>query len=164
MLQNIRKVLTIVPYPFILIILWGIFGYIWYHYTDISILFWNHGKIYASIDILFSWIMNIIFPLFLVWILYKTLRFGKKSHKKWSTFFWSLGGVIGTIISWSTCCSASLLTYFWLTTIIVQFPFIESNLLAIKIIGTVVLIIAFYDTYKNLENCTLKSKRIENTK
>lgn len=164
MFQNIRKILITFPYPLFLIVLWGIFGYIWYTYTDISILFWNHGKLYASIDILFSWIMNIVFPFFLLWIIYKTLRFWKKSHKKGSTFLGSIGWIIGTIISWSTCCSASLLTYFWLTTIIVQFPLIEENLLAIKIIGTIVLVIAAYDTFKNLENCTLKPKKIGNTK
>lgn len=164
MFQNIRKLLITFPYPLFLILLWGIFGYIWYTYTDISILFWNHGKLYASIDILFSWIMNIVFPFFLLWIIYKTLRFWKKSHKKGSTFLGSIGWIIGTIISWSTCCSASLLTYFWLTTIIVQFPLIEENLLAIKIIGTLVLIIAAYDTFKNLENCSLKPKKTGNMK
>ncbi len=67
----------------------------------------------------------------------------------------TLGGTIGTIVSWSSCCGLTLASYFGLLPLMNILPY---SGLEIKIIGTLGLLYALYDILKNLETCTWKKK------
>ena len=155
MFQNFLFLFRKIPYIIGFFILSISLSIIWYFTTDFWFLIGNNGLMSAYLDITLSLIMIGIFPIFLLWILYKSLLFGRKnSHKK--NIIWGIGWMIGTILSWCTCCSASLITYLWLTGFIVQFPIIEHNLLLIKGIWTLLMILACIDVLKNLQSCKMQ--------
>ena len=131
----------------LLVLLWG---YIWWTFTDIRVMFGNYGKIHTYTDIFLSIIMILGFPLFIVWILYKWLQFWHRENFHHRTGIGTIGGVIGTILSGCSCCGLTLASYFGLLPLMGFLPY---DGLEIKILGTLGLLWALWDTYKNLEVC-----------
>jgi len=141
---------------------------IWWYFTDSRIMLGNYGKIHTYTDIGLSIIMIVGFPLFLVALSYKGMRFWntKQQTKKISqlqekipisktNILGTLGGTIGTIVSWSSCCGLTLASYFGLLPLMNLLPY---SGLEIKILWTLGLLYALYDILKNLETCTWKKK------
>lgn len=60
---------------------------------------------------------------------------------------------MGTILSGCSCCGLTLASYFGLLPLMSFLPY---SGLEIKILGTLGLLWALYDTYKNLETCRVK--------
>ncbi|MDD2693766.1 MAG: hypothetical protein PHY14_02440 [Candidatus Gracilibacteria bacterium] len=139
---------------FIILVLIG-FG-IWWYFTDIAIMFGNYGKTHTYIDISLSVVMILGFPLFLIGILYKGMLFGHRENLHHKTGIGTLSGIIGTIISGSSCCGLTLASYFGLLPLMSMLPY---SGLEIKILGTAGLLWAIQDTYKNLEVCRVGKKK-----
>lgn len=49
---------------------------VWWQYTNIRIMFGNYGNVHTSLDIAFSVMIILGFPLFLIALYYKSLKFG----------------------------------------------------------------------------------------
>jgi hypothetical protein len=141
---------------------------IWWYFTDTRSMLGNYGKIHTYIDVGLSIIMIVGFPLFLVALSHKGMLFWntKQQTKKISqlqektsfsktNILGTLGGTIGTILSWSSCCGLTLASYFGLIPLMNILPY---SGLEIKILGTLGLLYALYDILKNLETCTWKKK------
>lgn len=155
MLPNLQKPFrnTALIFTFIfLVILWG---YIWWTFTDIRVMFGNYGAIHTYTDITLSLLMIIGFPLFLIGMLYKWLKFGHKENLHHKSWIGTVGGIIGTILSGCSCCGLTLASYFWLLPLMNLLPY---DGLEIKVLGTLGLLWALHDTYRNLEVCRMPKK------
>lgn len=95
---------------FIALILLG--AYLWWHFTDIAIMFGNYGKARTSLDISLSLMMIVGFPLFIIGILYKGYAFGYQENLHPQTGIGTIGGIMGVILSGCSCCGLTLASYF----------------------------------------------------
>jgi hypothetical protein len=155
MLSNLRKPFSNWYLILIFLLLVMLWGYLWWTFTDVEIMFGNYGKIHTGIDIVLSSIMIIGFPLFIIGIIYKWLMFGQRENLHHKTGIGTVGGIIGTILSGCSCCGLTLASYFGLLPLMNLLPY---DGLEIKIIGTIGLLWALHDTYKNLEVCRMPKK------
>lgn len=126
---------------------------IWWYFTDVRIMLGNYGKPFTYTDVGLSMLMVVGFPLFLVGILYKWLRFWHRENLDTKTGIGTISGLIGTILSGCSCCGLTLASYFGLLPLMSFLPY---SGLEIKILGTIGLLWAIRDTYKNLETCRVK--------
>lgn len=79
--------------------------------------------------------------------------FGHKENLHHKTGIGAISGVIGTILSGCSCCGLTLASYFGLLPLMNLLPY---SGLEIKILGTIGLLWAIWDTYRNLEVCRVK--------
>jgi hypothetical protein len=79
--------------------------------------------------------------------------FGHAENLHHKTGVGTIGGIIGTILSGCSCCGLTLASYFGLLPLMNLLPY---DGLEIKILGTLGLLWAIWDTYKNLEVCQVK--------
>ena len=107
MFTNLKLIFSQKKYIFGYIALVLFFGALWWYFTDIKLMFGNYGAVQASIDTAASIINIFLFSLFIIAWIFRSIMFGKLSHKGDSTGF--LGGIIGVLISGSICCGSSLL-------------------------------------------------------
>jgi membrane protease YdiL (CAAX protease family) len=126
---------------------------IWWFATDIKIIFGNYGNIHGYTDIILSILMIIGFPLFIVALTYRSLKYWKRADINWKSINWMIGGFIWTIISGASCCGATLATSFGLLPLMSFLPY---SGLEIKLIGAVWLLFAIEEILKNLETCKIK--------
>ena len=149
LLKPFRNIWLLITY----IVLIFLSFWIWWYFTDVGIMFGNYGPTHTYIDILLSMFMIIGFPYFIVGILYKWLTFGHVENLHHKTGIGTIGGIIGTILSGCSCCGLTLASYFGLLPLMNLLPY---SWLEIKILGTLWLLWAIWDTYKNLEVCRVK--------
>ena len=102
MFTNLKLIFSQKKYIFGYIALVLFFGALWWYFTDIKLMFGNYGAVQASIDTAASIINIFLFSLFIIAWIFRSIMFGKLSHKGDSTGF--LGGLIGVLISGSICC------------------------------------------------------------
>lgn len=126
---------------------------IWWYFTDVTIMLGNYGKIHTYTDIFLSVFMILWFPLFIVGMIHKWLQFGKKENLHSRSLIGTIGGTIGTILSGCSCCGLTLASYFGLLPLMSLLPY---DGLEIKILGTLGLLWALSDLYKNLEVCRIR--------
>ena len=152
MLKNLSHLLSSFQRILVYIILIGLSFALWYSTTDIGIMFGNYGKLHTYTDISLSVIMIVGFPLFLIAVLYKSLKYWKRADINWKTGTGMIWGIIGTIISGASCCWATLAASFGLLPLMSFLPY---SWLEIKIIGTIWLLYALWDILSNLETCKI---------
>ena len=95
----------------------------WWHSTDIVIMFGNYGDIHTYTDIVLSMIVILIFPFFLIALVYKSYKYGKRADIGRKTSTGIVGGIIGTIISGASCCGATLAASFGLLPLMNLLPY-----------------------------------------
>ena len=141
---------------------YNIFGYwilviilasLWYLSTDFRIMFWNYGYTHTYFDISLSIIIILLFPVLIVSIIYKSLKYWKRADIELKTINWVISATIGTIISGASCCGATLATYFGLLPIMSFLPY---SGLELKIIGVLGLIYGLHNSIKHLNTCHIK--------
>lgn len=128
---------------------------LWCYSTDINIMFWNYGAVHTWSDIVLSILTFILFPLFIFAFFYKSYMFWNHSTKT-SEKSGFLGGIIATIISWSSCCGLTLASYFWLLPLM---NFLPWSGIEIKLIATILLGYATIITLKNMTSCDFSKKK-----
>lgn len=153
MFSQIFKVLSsprfFLSYILLVLIAFGI----WWYFTDVRIMLGNYGKPFTYTDVSLSMLMVVGFPLFLVGLFYKWLRFWHRENLDAKTGIGTISGLIGTILSGCSCCGLTLASYFGLLPLMSFLPY---SGLEIKILGTLGLLWAIRDTYQNLETCRVK--------
>ncbi len=153
MFSQIFKVLSsprfFLSYIFLVSIAFGI----WWYFTDVRIMLGNYGKPFTYTDVSLSMLMVVGFPLFLIGVLYKWLRFWHRENLDTKTGIGTISGLIGTILSGCSCCGLTLASYFGLLPLMSFLPY---SGLEIKVLGTLGLLWAIRDTYQNLETCRVK--------
>jgi hypothetical protein len=155
MFTNLKLIFSQKKYIFGYIALVLFFGALWWYFTDIKLMFGNYGAVQASIDTAASIINIFLFSLFIIAWIFRSIMFGKLSHKGDSTGF--LGGIIGVLISGSICCGSSLLiplgASVFANTLAKYFPY---GGLELKILGIIILLFGLYQLLKNLTTCQAK--------
>jgi hypothetical protein len=126
---------------------------IWWYFTDIRIMFGNYGEIHTYTDIVLSIIMILLFPLFILAIIYKGRKYWKRTDINSKSFIGMMGGSIGTILSGCSCCGLTLASYFGLLPLMGFLPY---DGLEIKILWALGLLYATWDILVNLETCRIK--------
>lgn len=152
--QNIRLLFArrsyLIAYILMVLVLLGT----WYFFTNHKIIVGNYGLLHASIDIGLSMIVIWGFPLFLLAWIFRSITLGSSNKKHASAGL--LGGIMGVIISGSSCCGLTLATYFGLIPLM---SFLPWSGLEIKIIAVCMLAYSLYTTLKNLTTCAYKPKK-----
>lgn len=142
------------PILFTLYLVLLVSGYfLWRTFTDTGIMFWNYGNIYTYTDISFSAMIIILFPLFVIGVIYKWLLFWRKETLDMKTAIGTGWWLIGTIISGASCCGSTLALSFGLLPLMNILPY---NGIELKVLGLLWLLWAIVHLYKNLETCQLK--------
>ncbi len=126
---------------------------LWWYTTDIAIMFGNYGNIHTYTDIILSWIMITMFPVFIMALFYRSWKYWKRADIDWKSINWMIWGVIWTIISGASCCGATLAASFGLLPLLSLLPY---NWLEIKIVGTAGLLYALREILLQLETCRIK--------
>lgn len=154
MLSNLKQIFTNKYFAITFIALVIILFLVWQNFTDLTMMIWNYGKLYANTDIILSMMIIFWFSLFVTAFLYKSFTFWSKESIDTKSTTWILSGTIWTILSWASCCSVSLVAYLWLLPIINFLPY---KWLELKIISIFWLGYAIYDLLKNLNSCKMKT-------
>ncbi len=155
MFTNIKHLLFS-PLRGIIYILLVIFAWLlWWYFTDIEIIFGNYGEFHAYTDIALSMMMIFWFPLFLIAVVYRGWKFGKKENMSGKTWVGLVWGILWTIISGCSCCGLTLAAYFGFIPLMTLLPY---DGLEIKILATFSLLYALFSTLKNLESCQISKK------
>lgn len=151
-LSNIRCIFQNKTYLIAYSILVGIFGMLWWHFTDITLAWWNYGAIRTSIDTTISLINILGFPLFIIaWIYRSRLLGSHASHGERAGF---VGGTLGVIISGSLCCGTSLLIPLGASALIDIFSkYFPYGGLELKILGVGILLFGLFRLLSNLTAC-----------
>ena len=79
MYQNLETLLSSTTRILSYLILVILAASLWWYSTDITIMFGNYGKIHTYTDIMLSLIMIIVFPLFIIALIYKSYKYGKRA-------------------------------------------------------------------------------------
>lgn len=156
MFDNLKKIFSNSKYAISYLILVVILALLWYFFTDLSLMRWNHGNTRFVIDTIFSWLNILFFPLFIVAWIYRSYNFG--CYQK-SDSFGFIGGFVSAVISGSLCCGTSLLIPLGATIFV---DFFSKNFkywwLELKFIGVLILIFGVYNLLKNLTTCKMQKK------
>lgn len=72
MIQNILHIFRHPKYLIAYIVLGGIFGFLWWNFTDLALMRGNNGETYYIIDMMISITNILIFPLFIVAWFYRS--------------------------------------------------------------------------------------------
>ena len=153
MFQNLKKLFFSKSQTFAYIFLVALSGILWWAYTDIAIMFGNYGFIHTYTDIFLSVIMILGFPLFILVLFYRGLKFGKHENLNKKTGLGLVGGTIGTIISGCSCCGLTLAAYFGFLPLMNFLPY---DGLELKIVATLGLLYALYALISELDTCKIK--------
>lgn len=119
-----------------------------YYFFERDLLIWNFWYNYYLLEIILTWLIAILFWLFLASILYKMEYFSVKRSGIW--FFWWL---IWILVSGCPACTITLASYFGLAWVISVLPFWWIEL---KIFSVILLCYVVYVTIKDLEVCKIK--------
>jgi membrane protease YdiL (CAAX protease family) len=153
MLKNLfhlfSKTIRIIIYLVLVTLLTGI----WWYFTDIRIMFGNYGNVHTYTDIGLSTIIILLFPILIISIFYKALKYWKRTDIEWKTITWVVSGVLWTIISGASCCGSTLALSFGLLPLMSFLPY---DWLELKILGLIGLIYWLINTLKHLETCQRK--------
>ena len=132
----------------------------WWYTTDIAVTLGNLGAegktIYVYLDIVVSWLVTLLFPLFIIAFSYRGYVLGDKRHLNKKSWLGALGGLIGTILSGCSCCGVTMASYLGLLPLMSFVPY--EWLLGIKFLGLLALLYALYDLLNNLESCKVQKK------
>jgi hypothetical protein len=153
MYKNLKILLSSWKRTTIYILLVLIALWVWWSFTDIGIMFGNYGKLHTYSDIFLSSIMILGFPLFIIAIIYRSWKFGKKENLNKKTGVWLLSGIIGTLISWASCCGLTLASYVGLIPLMTLLPY---DGLEIKLVWTIGLLYALWSILTELESCKVR--------
>lgn len=156
--QNIQKIFKNPKYSISYIILVIILAFLWYSFTDLTLIRGNNGEFYFWSDTIISWINILGFPLFILAWIYRSYTLGSTSQKSEKLGF--LGGVIGILISGSLCCGSSLFLVFGASALTNIFSkYLPYGGLELKIFGAIILLCALFSLLKNLLVCKVKIKK-----
>lgn len=106
MFDNLKKIFSNPKYIIAYLILVLIFGFLWWKFTNFSLMLGNYSITRFVIDTIISWLNILLFPLFIVAWIYRSYNFG--CYQK-SDSFGFIGGFVSAVISGSLCCGTSLL-------------------------------------------------------
>ncbi len=79
MYQNIKALVSSPQRILAYIILVILALSLWWYSTDITIMFGNYGNLHTYTDISLSLVMALVFPLFLIALVYKSYKYGKRA-------------------------------------------------------------------------------------
>ncbi len=127
-----------------------ILTWITYYFSNFLMTQWNFWKLYAYSVIIFDIINILLTTIFMTATTRRRLHFGKKNI---NNSRWFIGSFFTTLISWCPSCSITLATYLGLSSIITILPRWGIEL---KILWTIILIYACYDTLKNMTSCKMR--------
>lgn len=161
MFDNLKKIFSNPKYLIAYLILVFIFIFLWWQFTNFSLMLGNYSITRFVIDTVISWLNILFFPLFIVAWIYRSYNFG--CYQK-SDSFGFIGGFVSAVISGSLCCGTSLLIPLGATIFV---DFFSKNFkywwLELKFIGVLILIFGVYNLLKNLTTCKMK-KSFKNAK
>ncbi|RAL57671.1 hypothetical protein BLD25_01940 [Candidatus Gracilibacteria bacterium GN02-872] len=123
-----------------------------YLFTDKQTIVFNMGIGIYTFEIVLSFLIAILFGIFLGATIYKIKYFSVKK-----TGVGVFAGFIGVLVSGCPACSLSLASFFGLAGFLQFFPY---GGIELKAISVLLLLFACYNALKNLETCNLKLKRI----
>lgn len=106
MFDNLKKIFSNPKYLIAYLILVSIFIFLWWQFTNFSLMLGNYSTTRFVIDTVISWLNILFFPLFIVAWIYRSYNFG--CYQK-SDSFGFIGGFVSAVISGSLCCGTSLL-------------------------------------------------------
>ena len=121
-----------------------------YLFTDKQTIVFNMWIWIYTFEIVLSFLIAILFGIFLWATIYKIKYFSVKK-----TWVWVFAWFIGVLVSWCPACSLCLASFFWLAWFLQFFPYWWIELKAISVL---LLLFACYNALKNLETCNLKLK------
>ena len=130
-----------------------LFTGVWWYFTDIRIMFGNYGNTHTYLDIILSILIILLFPILLLSVIYKSMKYWKRTDIEWKTITWVVSGILWTIISGASCCGSTLALSFWLLPIMSFLPY---DWLELKILGFIGLAYGLINTLKHLETCQRK--------
>ena len=156
MFQNLQKLFASHQRKVIYLVLVALAAFVWWVYTDIAIMFGNYGPLHTYFDISLSAIMILGFPLFLLALFYRGLKFGKEENLNGKTGVGMVGGIIGTIISGCSCCGLTLAAYFGFLPLMNFLPY---DGLEIKVLATLGLLYALWSIVSELDTCAMKKRK-----
>lgn len=156
MFDNLKKIFSNPKYLIAYLILVSIFIFLWWQFTNFSLMLGNYSTTRFVIDTVISWLNILFFPLFIVAWIYRSYNFG--CYQK-SDSFGFIGGFVSAVISGSLCCGTSLLIPLGATIFV---DFFSKNFkywwLELKFIGVLILIFGVYNLLKNLTTCKMQKK------
>ncbi len=153
MLKNLKHLFDSPKRLVVCIILQILLLLIWWYTTDIKIMLGNYGTVHTYSDIILSVIMIITFPIFIIALIYRSWKYWKRADIDWNSINWIIWWVVWTIISWASCCGATLAASFWLLPLMSLLPY---SGLEIKILGAIGLLYALWEILVNLETCKIR--------
>ncbi len=153
MFKNLKHLFSSINRLSIYLILVLLLALIWWHATDIKIMFGNYGNIHTYTDILLSVVMIITFPMFIIALIYRSWKYWKRADIDWNSINWIIWWILWTIISWASCCGATLAASFWLLPLMSFLPY---SGLEIKVLGALWLLYALWEILINLETCKIR--------
>ena len=153
MFKNLKNLFSSWKYFISYIVLVFCAFWIWWSFTDVRIMFGNYWSLHTYTDIALSWIMILGFPLFILALIYRGWKFGKTENLNTKTGVWLISWIIGTIISWASCCGLTLAAYFWLLPLLNFLPY---DGIEIKVLWVLGLLYALWGILSELESCKIK--------
>ncbi len=153
MFQNLKTLFSSWKYVISYIVLVFCAFWIWWNFIDIENMLGNYREVHTYIDVSLSVIMVLGFPLFIIALVYRGWKFGKKENLNTKTGVWFVSWVIWTIISGSSCCGLTLASYFWLLPLMNFLPY---DGLEIKIVWVIGLLYALWSILSELDTCKIK--------
>ena len=116
-----------------------------YYFLDRTLVIGNLWYAFYLTEMTLSYIISILFWIFLGASFYKIRYF--QVH---STASWAVGGVLWVLVAGCPACSITLASYIWLAWIISVLPFYG---LELKIMSILLLVFSVISILKNLEIC-----------
>ena len=151
MLKNLLKVFKSKVWIIWFIVWVAIILWISYYFINKELIIGNLWYNYYLMEISLTYIIAILFGLFLWASLYKI-----KYFSIWDTTWWIIGAILWVLVTWCPACSITLASYLWLISFVSILPFGGMEL---KILSVIILLWVNYDILKNLEVCKIKNER-----
>ena len=79
MFKNIKFLFSSLYRSIAYLLLVGGLGILWWYTTDIRIMFGNYGNIHTYTDLVFTGIIMLVFPLFIIAFIYRSWKYGKRT-------------------------------------------------------------------------------------
>ena len=120
------------------------------YFIQQELIIWNLGYNFFIVEVSLTFLISILFWIFLWSTFYKIKYFQVKK-----TSIWFFGWFLWVLVSGCPACSITLASYVWLASIISTLPYYW---LELKVLSLWMLLYANYSTLKNLELCIIKIK------